>query len=112
MTNKEYNRYLSQYYEVLNICSICDMDNIRELSEDSINFNITNDTKEFIDVNYKDILVTFKSVMGCGSSYDKYGGRAILTDTFEVYDKNGNPMGLYKNYGYVEDNDEIYIEKN
>lgn len=106
MTNKEYNHYLSQFYEILDISSGCDMDNIREC----FCTDITNDTKDFIDVNYKDILVTFEAIKGLGSHYDRYGGKARLTDKFEAYDEDGGFVGLFSIYHCVPDNDEEFVE--
>ena len=107
ITQEEYNKYLSQYYEVLDITSPSDMENIRELAKSSpIRFNITNDTGDFIDVNYRDILVTFKAVKGLGSHYDSFGGKAVLTDRFEVYSEGGVPIGVFPIYGYLPNTDE------
>lgn len=83
-----YETLVSQWYEVKNITMGCDMDNIREVFGD----RITNDTKECIDVNYKDILVTFSADM-----YDmqEYGGMARLSDRFEYYTKEGVFAGVF-----------------
>lgn len=106
MTNKEYNHYLSQYYSILDITINCDMDNIREI----FGKDITNDTGDLIDVNYKDILVTFWAFKGINKGYDRYGGKAVLADRFEVYDKEGNFVGLFSIHG-VPDNDEEFVEE-
>ena len=87
--NKEtYEKLLNQWYAVADIVLGCDMDNIREVFGNMI----TNDTGEFIDVNFKDILVTFKADM---RMYQEYGGKAVLLPNFEYYDKNGQFVGYY-----------------
>ena len=104
ITREEFNKYLSQYYEIEHITSTSDMQNIRELVDIKfLNVSIANDTEEFIDINYKNILVTFKAVKGVSSSYDAYGGKAILTDTFEAYSDDGIPIGMFNIDGKSED---------
>lgn len=104
ITREEFNKYLNQYYEISHITSLSDMQNIRELVDIKfLNVSIANDTEEFIDINYKNILVTFKAVKGVNSSYDAYGGKAILTDTFEAYSDDGVPIGMFNIDGKSED---------
>lgn len=86
-----YEKLMYQWYEVANITMGCDMDNIREVFGD----RITNDTKEHIDVNYKDILVTFTAQMGINRGWDSYGGKAHLNDTFEYYNEGGVFCGKF-----------------
>ena len=83
-----YETLVSQWYEVKKITMGCDMDNIREVFGD----RITNDTKECIDVNYKDILVTFSADM---CDMQEYGGMARLSDRFEYYTKEGVFAGVF-----------------
>ena len=84
-----------QWYEVATIAMGCDMDNVREVFKD----RITNDTKDCIDVNYKDICVTFTAKMGISDFYDSYGGKAILLDNFEYYNEGGVFCGRYNLIG-------------
>lgn len=86
-----YEKLTSQWYEVANIAMGCDMDNIREVFGD----RITNDTGDCIDVNYKDILVTFTAQKGISRGYDTYGGKAFLNDKFEYYNKGGVFCGRF-----------------
>ena len=86
-----YETLVSQWYEIKDITSPSDMENIREVFGDKI----TNDTKECIDVNYKDIRVTFTAVQGYGDSYDAYGGYARLSDRFKYYTKEGVFAGVF-----------------
>ena len=83
-----YETLVNQWYEVKNITMGCDMDNIREVFGD----RITNDTKECIDVNYKDILVTFSADM---CDMQEYGGMARLSDRFEYYTKEDVFAGVF-----------------
>lgn len=87
ISNETYEKALSQYYTIADITMGCDMDNIREIFKK----DITNDTGDCIDVNFKDILVTFKANM---CMYEKFGGKAELTGNFEYYE-NGQFVGVY-----------------
>ena len=87
ISKETYEKALNQYYSIATIAMGCDMDNIREVFRDKI----TNDTGEYIDVNYKDILVTFKANY---CMYEEYGGKAELTGKFEYYE-DGQFVGLY-----------------
>lgn len=96
--NKEYiDKCVNIWYELLNTTSGLDMDNIRELFRDNSRGNITNNTRDYIDVNYKNILVTFIPIWGVG--YDEFGGKAKLNSNFEIYNENGIFCGVYNNLG-------------
>ena len=94
MTREYIEMCVNEWYEVLNITACCDMDNIRELFSDG---RISNDKRDYIDVNYKHILVTFAAIFGVG--YDEFGGKAKLNSTFEIYNEDDIFCGIYNNLG-------------
>lgn len=95
MKNKEYNNYLAEYCTIKDITKGFSADEVRSFFKSSI----TNDGADYIDINYKDILVTFDV------------NKRTLTDMFEVYDKNGQFVGEYLNVGYQTYPHEEFVEK-
>ena len=81
--NKE--KYISQYNEIK---EKYDGKSVEEIHSAFAN-DITNDDDEYIDTNYKDILVTF-------SIKDR---KCYLTKMIECYDENDNFIGTIYNNG-------------
>lgn len=78
-----WEKALSQWNEVKKMTDYTTFNGVTNLFPSK---DVTNKTEEFIDVNYKDILVTFtKGTMG----------KAVLTDSFEIYNENGVFIGQF-----------------
>ena len=88
ISKKEYENAVSNWYELADITMGCDMDNIREVFKN----RITNDCGDCIDMNYKNICVTFNADK---RMYAEYGGKAILNTKFEYYNKDDVFCGVY-----------------
>ena len=104
MPTKEYiEMCINEWYRLMDDLRGADMDNVREFFKylknelNERNCDITNDTKEYIDANYKHILVTFNAIPNSG--YEKYGGKAQLSNVFEIYSEDGIFLGVYDNCG-------------
>ena len=97
MTREYIEMCVNEWYGLLDILSGCDMENVREFFRNGEWGDITNDTKDYIDVNYKHILVTFTPIPNSG--YEEYGGKARLEPNFKVYNENGVFCGVYNNLG-------------
>ena len=76
------------WYQLASVAMGLDMDNVREVFEDKI----TNDCGDSIDLNYGSICATFNADM---SMYQEYGGKARLSDKFEIYNEEGIFQGVY-----------------
>lgn len=76
------NKFKAQYNEIKLATIGMSMDDIRK----NYSKDITNDVEEYIDMNYKNILVTFQDI----------NGKAELTDCFEYYNDNGIFLGTNK----------------
>jgi len=81
---KERKHYIDQYNEVAEIAKGMTMDQVRKHFGNAI----TNDLEEdgLIDVNYKDICVTFKEKKG----------RAELVDSIEIWSEDGYSYDLIR----------------
>lgn len=76
-------KYLDQWYEVAKIGCGKTMDELRKIFAK----DITNDEEDYIDLNYKDILVTFNKLVD---------GTAFISRYFEYYNENGVFCGELK----------------
>lgn len=88
ISNELYETAVNDWYNLAGIAMGCDMDNIREVFKDKI----TNDCGDCIDLNYGSICATFTADM---SMYKEFGGKARLSNKFEIYNENGNFCGVY-----------------
>lgn len=78
-----WEKALSQWNEVKKMTDYTTFNGVTNLFPSN---DVTNKTEEFIDVNYKDILVTLtKGAMG----------NAVLSDSFEIYNENGVFVGQF-----------------
>ena len=85
----ENEKYLAEYNEVKEKYQGADVKTIRK----DFAYDITHIDKEYIDTNYKDILVTFNI---------KYGV-VYLSDLFELYDENDNFVGTMYSDGRINE---------
>ena len=76
-----WEKVVGQWWEVFDKTSYATYQGIPNLFPSN---DITNKTDEYIDVNYKDILVTFN----VGTM-----GNAVLSKSFEIYNENGVFIG-------------------
>lgn len=83
-----YEKAVNNWYRLADVTMACDMDNIREVFGEKI----TNDCGDSIDLNYGSICATFTADM---SMYKEYGGKARLSNKFEIYSDEGIFCGVY-----------------